>query len=242
MILSIVMLSAIACTPAAAVTQLDPAIAVTENGDDVIDIPGNGQLDPATTVDPNSPLTDAEIAGLLFMREEEKLAGDVYRALNDQWGGNVFINIAESENMHTESVLALLDAYGIADPAKTEAGQFSNRDLQALYDQLTAQGSQSLQDAYLVGGAIEEIDILDLETHIAETDRDDIIQVYENLLRGSENHLRAFVRVFENQIRESYRPQYMTQERYSAIVQGENGIGNGAGGQGFGRGNGAGRP
>ncbi len=77
---------------------------------------------------------------------------------------------------------------------------FSNPDLQALYDQLIAQGSQSLQDAFLVGAAIEEIDILDLEERIAQTDKADIQLVYQSLLQGSENHLRAFVRVMETSL------------------------------------------
>ena len=41
-------------------------------------------------IDGNASLTEEEIQGLLFMREEEKLAGDVYRYLYDLWGSAVF--------------------------------------------------------------------------------------------------------------------------------------------------------
>jgi hypothetical protein len=170
-------------------------------------------------------LTDAEVEGLLFMREEEKLAGDVYRYFYSLYGNSVFQNISSSEDMHTDSVLSLLNQYGIADPAVAEAGVFSNPDLQALYDQLIAQGSQSLQDALLVGAAIEEIDILDLEERIAQTDEADIQLVYQNLMQGSESHLRAFVRVMENQSGSAYTPQYLTQDRYDQIMAGVNGAG-----------------
>ena len=170
-------------------------------------------------------LTDAEVEGLLFMREEEKLAGDVYRYFYNLYGSSVFQNIAGAEDTHTESVLSLLSQYGIADPAIAEAGVFSNPDLQALYDQLIAQGSQSLQDALLVGAAIEEIDILDLEERIAQTDEADIQLVYQNLMQGSESHLRAFVRVMENQSGSAYTPQYLTQDRYDQIMAGVNGAG-----------------
>lgn len=144
--------------------------------------------------------------------------------------------------MHVESVLALLNAYGIADPTPAQAGQFSNADLQALYAQLIAQGSQSLQDAFLVGAAIEEIDILDLESRMAQSNNTDILLVYENLVSGSENHLRTFVRVIENQMSQTYSPQYLTQAQYDAILADASGAGNGIGGQGFGQGNGAGKP
>jgi hypothetical protein len=233
---AIMMVIAAGCTSANESAQLAPKVAVTTQNNETDDQPHMAaQSDTETT------LTEAEIEGLKFMREEEKLAGDVYRYLYAVWGSPVFSNIAESEDMHTQSVLALLNAYGIEDPAMTEAGQFSNPDLQALYDQLIAQGSQSLQDAYLVGGAIEEIDILDLQARIAETERADIKLVYENLIAGSENHLRAFVRVYENQVRQTYAAQHMLQAQYEAIMADENGFGQGAG-QGFGQGNGAGKP
>jgi hypothetical protein len=234
-IFALMLLTASACTPANVSAEREPAVAVTTEENEITD-------QPHWTVqsDTENALTEAEIEGLRFMREEEKLAGDVYRYLYAQWGSPVFSNIAESEDMHAQSVLALLNAYGIEDPSMTEAGQFSNPVLQALYDQLTAQGSQSLQDAYLVGGAIEEIDILDLQARIAETDRGDIIRVYENLIKGSESHLRAFVRVYENQVRQTYAPQYMLQAQYDAIMAGENGIGQGMGGQGAGQGLGQG--
>ena len=94
-----------------------------------------------------SELSDDEIDGLLYMREEEKLAHDVYQVLCEKWGLTIFDNITTSEQRHTDAIKTLLDSYGLPDPA-----------LQALYDQLVEQGSQSLEDALLVGASIEEID------------------------------------------------------------------------------------
>lgn len=167
--------------------------------------------------DPN--LTEVEISGLYFMREEEKLAHDVYIFLYEMWGAQVFNNIASSEASHTNAVLTLIDFYGLEDPAaNTGSGEFADSDLQALYEQLTAQGSQSLQDALLVGAAIEEIDILDIQKYIAQTDHADIIQVYQNLIRGSENHLAAFVKNIENQTGTGYEPQYLDADTYQSII------------------------
>ncbi len=164
-------------------------------------------------------LSDEEIEGLLWMREEEKLARDVYLELYAQWNLSIFQNIANSEQAHTDSVKALLDQFGLADPMQTDThGVFENPDLQALYDQLVSQGSQSLQAALEVGAAIEEIDILDLEENIAQTSNSAIRLVYENLLKGSRNHLRAFVTTLGQQTGEAYQPQYLSAEAYDAIV------------------------
>jgi len=140
-------------------------------------------------------LTETEVDGLIYMREEEKLARDLYLALYEQWGLPLFQNIAGSEQTHTDAVKHLLDVYGIADPAEDTAGIFTNPDLQALYDELIATGSRSLADALKVGAAIEEIDILDLRAALEEATNPEVRQVYENLLKGSENHLRAFTAI-----------------------------------------------
>ena len=164
-------------------------------------------------------LTDAEIEGLLYMREEEKLAHDVYVTLYELWGLQLFNNIAGSELSHTNAVKALLDTYGIDDPAIGAAvGVFTNPALQSLYDELVATGAKSLADALKVGAAIEEIDILDLQQNLTGMANTNIRTVYENLLSGSENHLRAFTSTFARQTGETYAPQYLSQAVYNAIL------------------------
>jgi len=92
-----------------------------------------------------APVDTTDPSGLTYVREEEKLARDVYQFLYEQWGVQVFTNIASSEQAHTDIIKSLLDIYGLTDPAAdTQPGQFANASLQALYDQLTAQGSLSL--------------------------------------------------------------------------------------------------
>jgi rubrerythrin len=173
------------------------------------------------------------------MREEEKLAHDMYVTLYAQWGLATFQNISQSEQIHTEAAKALLDRYGLTDLASSEVGVFTNPDLQALYNDLVARGGQSLAEALKVGAAIEEIDILDLEERLAQTDNADIQQVFNNLLKGSRNHLRAFVSTLSTQTGETYQPQYLSAEAYQAFVSvgtktGGNGKGRGQGGGGYG--------
>ncbi|WP_136708964.1 DUF2202 domain-containing protein [Agromyces sp. H66] len=140
-----------------------------------------------------APAYDTTTA-LLFLIEEEKLAHDVYVTLGDLWGSNIFTNIVESETTHQELVAPLLADRGIADPRSTEVGVFTDPDLQALYDDLIARGSTSLDEAIQVGILIEEKDIADLSVAIAAEDEADVVSVLERLLAGSENHLDAFQR------------------------------------------------
>lgn len=139
-------------------------------------------------------LTDAEIGWLTYMREEEKLARDVYLFLYDTWGLPIFSKIVASEQTHMTAVKTLLDRFGIPDPAAGKsAGEFSAPELQALYDDLAAQGRISVVEALKVGVLIEETDIDDLTAAMAETNRTAIKTVYGNLMQGSLNHLKAFV-------------------------------------------------
>lgn len=219
-----------ACAPQNAAAQ-PPAVTV-QNVEPAAQAAPAQPVRPAATTSQNSALSQDEIDGLLFMREEEKLAMDVYNFLYQKWGIPIFQNITESELTHTNSVKVLLDTYGIADPAvNTAAGKFADPALQALYDQLITKGSASLAEALKVGAAIEEIDIRDLKVEIALTANADIQRVYDNLLWGSYNHLRAFVTNLKNQTGETYTPQYLTAEEYQSILNSSGG-GAGAGYQG----------
>ncbi|NCU40822.1 DUF2202 domain-containing protein [Candidatus Saccharibacteria bacterium] len=141
----------------------------------------------------NNQTTAEELA---YIIEEEKLAYDVYQAMYDRWGSRIFNNIKNSETTHQNMVLAVMESRGLADPRKDELGKFTNQDLQKLYDTLVAQGNQSQVEAYKVGVIIEETDIADLKKILSNLDTKDgdVKAVLENLLSGSENHLRAFNR------------------------------------------------
>jgi len=176
-----------------------------------------GALGSALNEQPSGDLTASEKDGLLYMVEEEKLAGDVYQALNEKWNLRAFGNIGQAERTHEEAVNTLLTRYSLPYQAR-DAAEFSNDALQKLYDELVSRGSASTEDALRVGAAIEEIDILDLEERMAQTDRGDILLVYSNLVRGSENHLRAFVKNLQRQGIE-YSPEYLSQEQYDDIIR-----------------------
>lgn len=168
-------------------------------------------------------LSDAEAEALLFMREEEKLARDVYNTLNEQWQSPVFANIERSEQRHMDAIFCLIQKYGLEDPVGDNGkGVFQHVALQELYQSLTAQGAQSLKDALIVGATIEGLDISDLMGHLedAEIDNDDLQAVFNELARGSRNHLRAFVRQL-GILGETYQVQYIDQETFDYIISTE---------------------
>jgi hypothetical protein len=167
---------------------------------------------------PIETISQEELTSLTIMREEEKLAQDVYVTLYNKWGKNIFDNISSSEATHTQAVLTLLVKYGIPDPVgENGVGVFQNQDLQNLYNQLLSIGSQSLLDALIVGATIEDMDILDLNDALVYIDNQDIIYVYSNLTKGSRNHLRSFYSQLLNQ-GYVYEAQYISQSELEEIV------------------------
>jgi hypothetical protein len=147
---------------------------------------------PSTATVVLAPLSDPEIAMLKWMREEEKLARDIYVAFSAKYPQNIFKNIAASEQKHFDAIGEKLVLYGITDPALDAPGFFSVPELQQMYDELFAKGWASYADALEVGVAIEEEDIVDLEAALAGTTSRPLTKTYQQLLNGSENHLRSF--------------------------------------------------
>lgn len=176
---------------------------------------------------PVEELSQQEIDGLLLMREEEKLARDVYLEMYDIWGQQIFLNIANSESTHTNAVKLLLDKYNLTDPVTNDTrGSFTNQDLAGLYSTLVEKGSVSLLDALIVGATVEDLDINDLKKLNEISDNQDITAVYNNLEKGSRNHLRSFTRVIE-QNGGIYEPEYISESEYNEIISSEMETGSG---------------
>ena len=180
---------------------------------------------------------------LEFMREEEKLARDVYITLGARFPKlKVFGKIDDSEQRHTCAVCDMLTKYGIDDPNTNDnVGVYTGDPYGAYftqrYEQLVEDGSASKIAALYVGAYIEEMDMIDINycpEEIVEqykvidtesdcgkvyTDNPDIQRLYGSLLKGSENHLRAFVKNIERREGEgSYQAQVLPQEQVDEIL------------------------
>ncbi|MFY9150447.1 MAG: DUF2202 domain-containing protein [Prolixibacteraceae bacterium] len=138
-------------------------------------------------------VTDAEASGLLLMREEEKMARDVYAYLYEKYNIPVFKNITKSENVHMTTVLKLITGFNVTDNSSNNPGEFTDNQINERYLQLIKMGDVSVIEALKVGVLIEQTDIADLKTQLEIIQNNSIKTVYTNLLAGSNAHLKAFI-------------------------------------------------
>jgi len=189
-------------------------------------------------------LNDNDIKILKYMREEEKLARDIYDFFYAKYELPIFGNISNVEQVHMDRVLTLLTKNGIKDPAAKEPGKFNNIELQQLYYDLTAQGEKSVVEALKVGATIEDVDIYDLMKFTKTTKNPTIINIFENLTCGSRNHMRAFIALLKT-YNTTYTPKYITEKLFNKIIKGKHekcGMKNNSNmGKGKGKGNGMGK-
>jgi hypothetical protein len=177
-----------------------------------------------TSAQQPAPLRQQERDALLYMREEEKSARDIYDSIFTRWGGKPFDNIRKSEQTHMDRLQTLIATYQLSDPVaatQDKRGKFINADLQKLYDSLISKSSRSYAEALRTGTYVEELDILDLEARIKQTQHEDIITVYNCLLHASEQHLRAFTQHLKKQ-GIAYKPVLLDNARFDAILADSN--------------------
>ena len=169
-----------------------------------------------------TPLSEIEKNDLLFLREEEKLARDIYIYAFNKYQNDVFNSISQSEQKHIDNVQNLLNKYSIPDPASTQMGIFNNVELQSLYDQLKSRVDISPEESLKVGAMIEELDINDIDDFIANTSNSKLLSMYDKLYCGSKNHIRSFTEQLKA-IGSTFVPQFITVDEYNAILNSPSG-------------------
>jgi len=135
-------------------------------------------------------ISEKQKSDLIFMYQEEKLAHDTYMYFSKLYPLKVFSNISKSEANHMDEIKTLLVSYKISTPNLKE-GQFLDKSLQDLYNKFIKDGKKSQNEAVKISLLIEDKDIEDLKEKIKNSP-DDIKVIYTNLLKGSENHKKAF--------------------------------------------------
>ena len=195
-----------------------------------------------------APALDAnESTHLTFMREEEKLARDVYLTLADMYpNSTVFQSIAEgSEQTHTDTMRDKLADFNLTDPNPNtnnlpgSIGVFTGEDYGSYFTEkfnlLVNWGANSELDALYAGAFIEELDMHDIiscptiitelkgisesECGLNYTNQNSLINAYNSLLDGSESHLRSYVGQIEAIIGVgNYEAQYLSQATVDSIL------------------------
>lgn len=168
-----------------------------------------------------SQITDADIAGLNYVLEEEKLAHDFYSEMYKKYNKKVFENIMNNEKVHMEMVQKLMNDLniGINSPAQNP-GEFSDRTIQVLFNDFITAGSYSFSDALRAAAMIEETDISDVRAQYSKTGDERVKALYDCLDISSQNHLRALVKsLLDEDIK--YTPKVLSKEVFNSIISSE---------------------
>jgi hypothetical protein len=196
-------------------------IPVTKDNSEIVTDMSTANFQNQLNAFPKEALSQQEINSLVYMREEEKMARDVYTTLYKKWKLNVFNNISSAEQTHMDAILTLLKKYNIEDPVGTNGvGVFTNQTIANLYNSLLSKGGLSKLDGLKSGALIEEVDIFDLRNAATFIDNQDIRFVYSNLAKASQTHLRAFYRNILN-AGGTYTPVYLSIADFNAIIDGQ---------------------
>jgi len=211
--------------------------------DSATEITAVSSVDSSVDSTADSSLDYNEKMHLMFMREEEKLARDVYQTLGQMYPDSaIFGNIDDSEQQHTTAVKEIIEKYGEEDPNTNDnIGIFTGEDFGWYFTEkfnlLVERASISELEALYVGAFIEELDMMDINqcpqvivdtdngiNDVSEcarvyTDNADIQRLYTSLLDGSDSHLEGYVENIEKQIGEgAYQAQVLSQEQVDVIL------------------------
>ena len=164
-------------------------------------------------------LSQEEIDALMHMREEEKLARDIYTVLAKTTSSAVFENIPRSEQGHMDAFDQLLDRYDISDPVTDESaiGVFTDPQFIKLFETLKEKGQRSDKDAFEVGAMVEDLNMSNLIRYSNATDKPDLKLAYNTLLDQSKNHMSAFVRQLDR-LGYSFEPQYISENQLEVAI------------------------
>jgi len=138
---------------------------------------------------------------LIYAVQDEFLARAEYAAIISEWGvDRPFTNIIRSENQHIAALTPLFERHGFEMPEDTAAQHIVMPD--------------SLEHAFSIGVEAEIENIAMYLTFLAQDNLpDDVRWVFEALMRGSENHLRAFEQGLERETRLSVRDEAQSRGR-----------------------------
>ncbi len=178
-------------------------------------------------------LSPAVQAALLFQIDEERMAGELYRAWGAKWDLAPFANIPLAEVRHETVLRQLATRAGLALPAAVP-GQFASAEVQKRHDDLLPLGLASADGALRAAAYVEEVDIADLRTLLASTDSAALRELSAMLETASGHHLGAFVGLLAAR-GVAYVPQLLPAADYQAILERRGAMGRG---RGWGRGRG----
>jgi hypothetical protein len=151
----------------------------------------------AASSETTSGLSNAQ---LTEMREEERMARDLYTQLATSSGEAIFTRIAGAEQRHLDAVERLMTSQGM-NPAAVGStlGRYAVGEVQSAYSRWLSRGRASDQAAFKVGVELETWDIAELKAMEVPSGTSGA-RVVAALLNGSEHHLTAFTKAVNGDI------------------------------------------
>lgn len=146
---------------------------------------------PVSALEPS----DAELEKMftVLINDEYKAQAE-YEALIEEFGAvNPFARIVKAEARHIDALEILFDVYDFDIPE-------DNGDKYAIVP-------DSLEEAYTIGVEAEIANINLYEDYLKQDLPEDVERVFTNLMKASENHLRAFENAVDGNINTGLGPQ-----------------------------------
>ena len=169
---------------------------------------------------PKEDLNDAEKEWMNKMALEEKMAYDFYYMMFNKWNMPAFERIMNAELNHKTLMVKMLEKYGMDNPVNDQLiGQYDDKTLQDLYNDLFSRGNTSLKDAFIAAAELEELDYLDLQKALEAADNADLRVAFTNLQRGTTHHLNAMVMQLKRLYDYDYEPKHMDKETFDKLIQ-----------------------
>ena len=163
---------------------------------------------------PYGQLNSTEQNSIIQMVQWEKLFAQIYQQFYQQWQHEAFKNIPQNEEKHRKALEALLTKYKLTPVSNTTSASLTK-----YHDDWIAQGNASLVAALTVSATMEDKYLLELQQALSNKaiDNFDIQFVYQNLAKGSRNHLRNIVNLLKAQQVE-YQAHYLTSAEFQEII------------------------
>ncbi|MFB6226179.1 MAG: DUF2202 domain-containing protein [Candidatus Paceibacteria bacterium] len=164
------------------------------------------------------PLGEEVEMDLIYLIEEEKVARDLSYKFSQKYDEKIFTEVYKAENTHLKAVQRFIRNYKLDDPtSKNGVGEFKNPQLQKIYDEKLSSGKENKNKAYQSLLWVLEKNINDININKDSTDKDDILFVYNNLIRSSKNHIRAIDSLLSKE-GGSYSPEHLSKAKYESII------------------------
>ncbi len=160
-------------------------------------------------------ITETEAGDLQLLREEEKLARDLFRDWSDR--SELFGAVAHSKQLHFEIVGALLQRHQVTDRTLGGEGLYVFPQLQTLHQELLARGGSTELEALAAGAELHERDLVGLEEAAGRSQLEDVRASLAEIQRGARNHLRGCVEELALQ-GVDYAPRLLSPEAFAAII------------------------